>query len=307
MKVLASLFSLTLAAAAAGCAGGLADDRYPGTPLASITGSLNSTPGLALAQDVSLAIFWLDGLQGHATVVQELAAPADACAASAQTRVVRTTAPGVTSQAVTYTAPLPSTFTLPIQALPPAGALVDLTPLGGSGHLSMGMVVAYRDTNANGRFDFGSPGVSSEPIVATSWGSAKSGLVIFLDGTLPASNSELFIVPPNSPQGFSVATITQGAAGPTVQGFPSSQPIGLDVGPVVLAPGLDVATVLGCATRQTVSKWGGPMPAGATGACQSADRFDWSRRSSASCVVEEHFGATCLEPGDPRPAGWSCP
>lgn len=182
----------------AGCADGMADESYPGKPLALVKGEVRAAPGAALAGDLSLAILWAPRLDAtpRQTDTTELFGPPPMRGMGGPSPRVRVTTRTEfetrwISQAVSYRPVFPFRFELPIRTVPPAEAQQDLGPLGGAGRIATGVLVAYEDLDGDGRFTQGTPATPGDRVVASSWHDRDPAApsimqtIVFLDGTLP--------------------------------------------------------------------------------------------------------------------------
>jgi hypothetical protein len=200
------------------------------------------------------------------------------------------------SQSVRYAAEFPLHFTIPVDTVPPADALTSLSASGGTGAYSMGLVVAFRDLDGDGAYDFGAPDVAPEPILASSVvASGPSAQLLFVDG----HGGELDAMPgvTGAPQGFSV--LSSDATSTTHLGDVATTPVTLALGQS------DVTALYGCQTRQLVSIEGPAEPANAERTCLSPDSYLWQVRATPSaCTEEVTRGITCASA--PHTADWPC-
>jgi hypothetical protein len=110
------------------------------------------------------------------------------------------TAPGspvgaVFNQNLKFQGNFPVDFTFTLEGAPPAAALFDLSQTGGKGHLAYGVLIAFRDTNGNGKFDENSAGQPGGDVIAgisvpdpSRPPPEHSYMVVYLDGQPAASD-----------------------------------------------------------------------------------------------------------------------
>ncbi len=188
-----------------GCAGGqgLADSTYPGEPLGYLEGELRSG-----GRTPSFALLWVTRAERLSSLLSAPAMPALCEVISSQWAV---------PQSVAYQARFPIEFSAPLTTVPSA-AQIDLGALGGSGRLAFGVVLAFQDQNQAGQFDLGP---RADPLIATSLSAHRSQVIVFLDGSLPASSA----LPAGIPPGFSVLSSEKGQS---AQVLPPSTRISLE-------------------------------------------------------------------------------
>lgn len=110
------------------------------------------------------------------------------------------TAPGspvgavITQANIHYEGSFPVDFSFSLTGTPPPAALFDLSTTGGKGHLAYGVLIAFRDTNGNGKFDENSAGTAQADVIAglsvpdpSRPPPEHSYFVVYLDGQ-PAAN-----------------------------------------------------------------------------------------------------------------------
>lgn len=291
-----SLSVLTILSTAA-CGNGLVDPNYHGQVLTTLRGTLTASGPMASADPVSLAILWVPPSLINSGWPARGSADTIACG---DERSSVTTAENVAwvSESVTYQAQFPISFQIPVTSLPPASVRLDLAQAGGQGSWSMGILVAYVDTNGNGQFDLSRPGAPGDELVASTLSQADYTAIFYLDGTIPpTSNMEV-------PQGFSV--INGGVEHPTEIHLPS-QAIELVVGQN--AAGED-GNLVSCAAIERREHIGGPVPAVlADRRCSEFTReLMWTAPNVVPerCVVEQRRGRACLDPAVEAPADWLC-
>jgi hypothetical protein len=101
------------------------------------------------------------------------------------------------AEVVSYEPKFPLEFEIPIQHLPPEVARLDLSRLGGEGTFALASIIAFADSDGDGQFDPGRPGVSSEEPLAESTSIPKPVpgndrafnhfLLVYLDGRIHVS------------------------------------------------------------------------------------------------------------------------
>jgi hypothetical protein len=280
-----------------GC-GGLTSSQYGGTTLATVEGKLTTSSASQSDAPIGITIFWYGST-----------APAGATLASGDPQAAPLSCPApahlsdstavsqwgnFVGQSVVYQPHFPIDFSLPITQVPPRSAQLDLGPLGGSGTMATGFVVAYQDLNGNGSYDFGTPTRDPEPIIATS----RTYVLLFLDGHLAGSTVALPGAPANfDTQGFSVLHFDGTSALPPA---PLSTPITL-----VAEPTVETAE-LGCQTTQEDVVHDASPVAGATHSCLNTTGYIWQSVERPSvCHQVTHTGVVCLGASAP-PADWPC-
>lgn len=111
------------------------------------------------------------------------------------------TAPGspvgavITQANIQYSGNFPVDFSFELTGTPPAAALFDLSTTGGTGHLAYGVLIAFRDTNHNGKWDENSAGMAEADVIAglsvpdpSKPPPEHSYFVVYLDGKPAASD-----------------------------------------------------------------------------------------------------------------------
>lgn len=159
-----STLALALALATA-CGGGASAEP----PLGSITGELRAAGGAATPEaPVRLALAWYPGLL---TAAGPLSGPR-----------------AITTQDVAYAGDLPLAYGFEVTEPPPASALVPL-PGGLPGRGAVGILLAYRDGDGDGRLDpIAEDGAPVDRVLGASldWGAAPAHLVVYLTDAQPA-------------------------------------------------------------------------------------------------------------------------
>lgn len=143
MKLQAIGLVLSAVGALIACPGAVVDQSYKGPPVATLQGRLSLAPGVPLPKNVRLAVVWyksfLEPTQPDSIVTQEVA----------------------------YRGTFPAQFTFDFYGAPPAEALKPTHD--GKGHQAFGVLVAYEDSNGDGRLDPADPsdggGVSSDHLL----------------------------------------------------------------------------------------------------------------------------------------------
>jgi hypothetical protein len=329
-----------LALAAGGCGpSGLADGGYHGETLATFRGELKAADARGA---IAMAILWAPSFEGETTSSPSGAnngppsmmsgganpgpgavpPPNNGGGHGTQACPVGADAPDPVdhqlsfprwvTESVRYQAQFPIDFQVPISSVPSPSVQVDLAPYGGQGRVSIGLLIAYEDTDGNGTFTPSSPGRIGDRLIATSARQEGATLIIFLDGTLPANNDAaiLKVIPANTPQGFSVVDFTNGgASGPTQVALHTVQETTIELG--TADPHAGYYDIIDCSTidvTETTTPQNAPVPAGADVSC-SSDRhsYRWTLRANAVCTEGATFGSGCFDPSGPAPAGWPCP
>lgn len=276
-----------------GC-GGLATNQYAGKTLATVEGQLTASPTTKADAPIGVTIFWNHTTSPTSTLPSS--GPADpplTCPAPAHRRDSSGTIgyANFVTQSVIYEPHFPIDFSIPISQLPPKSAQFDLTTLGGTGTMALGLVVAYQDLNGNGAYDFGTPSRDPEPIIASS----RTYKLVFLDGHFGGGSDPLVGAPANfDTQGFSV--LHADGSLPT----PVSTPIALTA-----EPGIETHE-LGCQTVQLDVRSDTEPPAGAVKTCLNSTGYLWAFEESPTvCHQVRHEGVVCLGTSTP-PADWPC-
>ncbi|HVE85415.1 MAG TPA: hypothetical protein VND93_21325 [Myxococcales bacterium] len=191
--------ALALVAVLALACGPASGGNHHGPPLVTLRGQMVAGTLAATEDPVMLAIAWYPNWIGggpssppRATVTQD----------------------------ATFHGSFPVSFSFDLYGPPPAEALVDLAPEGGSGHMSFGVLIAFEDRDGNGRLDIGTAGAPSpdrvlgvstrDPSLASppSW-----FYVTYLDGQMgPANELQGY----HLPQGFGLRKAYRGAGGEMV-------------------------------------------------------------------------------------------
>lgn len=311
-------FSVLLLAVAACGDRGLVDEDYEGEPLVIIEGSLGVTGATAPSSPISLAIQWVPAVEPpDLPPPGEFTPPRGPPVCDGTAQPVRTATSlgrenrGWVSQSVTYQAQFPIAFQIPVTTLPPPTARLDLAQLGHSGTLSIGMLVAYVDTNQNGRFDLGQPGQAGDELLAASADvdGELSQVIVYMDGSIgprppPGQDNwvdEFLDYYRGLPLGFSLL----GTSGTVATPMPVTTPITMNVGDN--ASGRDeLAVSCSYIERRTVRD--GPTPSNAEIYCNGGG-YSWRLPDAypEPCVELVTEGQVCLAAGVTPPPGYPCP
>ncbi|MCK6546451.1 hypothetical protein L6R52_11425 [Myxococcota bacterium] len=195
-------------------------------------------------------------------------------------------------------------FTLAMDGAPPEAVRFDLSTVGGSGHLSAGVVVAYDDADGDGAFDQGVPGDAGDAVLGVSAEGEGSTMIVHLDGTLPAELTEGLRGP--LPQGYSLLVFD------AETGEYAVQPLSAGIDLAVAAPDSEESGVMrmfyGCRSVELAVTSGGLPPDGAALECSATgDAFSWQTEPTYSaCAIEMAYGSACLDEGQSPGAGWPC-
>jgi hypothetical protein len=315
--------------AAAGCVGagcggrGLADSRYPGETIATFSGELVDEGNTPPSGPVSMAILWVPGLlevaeQAGVPILVQGSGPNPAigsnpggCNAPENRSTSHIEFPRWISESVEYQPEFPIQFQVPIHAAPPPEAQIDLAPLGGQGHVSLGLLIAYSDDMATGSFEPSTPGHPGDRLLATSIHDRPT-VVVFLDGTLPANRDTAFLkaLAADTPQGYSLSSVGGSPQHPAdAMSMPVSTPIHLSVVPSTPKVG-SILGILECGSLDLISDTNpSTMTPGAELSCAPDRRsYVWSATGDAGvCTIAQSTGFGCLAPGQTAPASWPCP
>jgi hypothetical protein len=174
----------------------------PGGPVATLAGQLRSAPKSTVSGPVRLALAWYPSLFSEDTSLQPSRPRA------------------IVTEDIDYTGSFPANYRFDVQGPPPSEAL---SPLGGGlhGKGALGVLLAYRDGNANGLLDtIPADGTAIDHVVGASleWSASKAYAVIYVEQAQEAATG---LKP-----GFNLVELTGLAGGAVV---PLSTPVPLDL------------------------------------------------------------------------------
>ncbi len=174
------------------CPSVVVDPHYQGVPVASLKGQLSLAQGVVPPNNVRLAVVWyksfLQPTQPDSIVTQEVA----------------------------FKGTFPSNFTFDFYGVPPAEALNPTKE--GNGHQAFGVLVAYEDSNGDGRLDPADPfddgGVNNDRLLGATSSyfdvNTTSYWIQYSDVTPAASDKNW---PSGSKKGFNLVSNSQDANG----------------------------------------------------------------------------------------------
>jgi hypothetical protein len=186
--------------------GDVVSPTYPGTPLLTLEGQMRVEPDAQLDGPVRLALAWYPRM-----LSDETAAP------PAQPKAI------VTEDFV-YEGAFPATYRFHLYNPPPLEALA---PLGGGfqGKGALGILLAYRDGNGNGKLDtIPATGSPLDRVVGASldWTASPAYLLIYLDSEQPSATGMR--------RGFNLVKLTDATTSESVP-LTTSIPLALSGGP----------------------------------------------------------------------------
>jgi hypothetical protein len=306
-------FSLTivglaaiLLAEACGPNEGLADKNTPAGTLAIVHGTATATSGTSFDGPLLLSILW--------EPLEDLASLEAASKCLLASSPCTTDSPAWLQQAITYNMQFPFDFEIGIISVPPTEARYDLTQWGGNGTAAWGILVAFVDSNGNGRLDRGVPGVAGERVVGYSTRGLYQSIAVpsfellYLDGNFGRDMTSPGFVPP---QGFSMLSTTISSSGElTMATQEMSAHVQLDLSPQDPAlQGLTVGYECEKASIQSSKASGVPAPPGVSRWCsvRGAICYSWGTYELLGpCELRTTSGSYCLAKGEPFPADWPC-
>jgi len=196
--------------AAAACGGGTA-----GTEL---RGQLQSTTAAKQSDPLLLAMGWYPTFAGTAP-----GSPVGAV---------------ITQANIHYEGNFPVDFSFDLAGKPPDAALFDLSTTGGTGHLAYGVLIVFRDTDGNGKFDENSAGTAGADVIVglsvpdpSKPPPEHSYFVVYLDGK-PAANDYYSAFPLQ--QGYNLMELHYDFG---IDPVPLTTPITI---PITNSPALDI-------------------------------------------------------------------
>lgn len=305
-----------LAAALAVSACGGSEERPKSDPnprpseTTTFTGRLTAAPGGP--SDVNLAILWFpQSITGEDELPEPLPGEGEleepACTGEiGEAETIREAVSTIAwaSQSAQASASNGGAFSLSMTGAPPQAVRYDLTEIGGSGFLSAGVVVAYDDTNGNGAFDQGRPGVAGDEILGVSAEGDAATLLVYLAGSIPEGAMEG--LSGTIPQGYSLLVLDPQTGFFTVQ--PVSTAIQLAVSPAESEDAGLMRMYYACSEVEMTLTIGGVPPASAELQCSEAgDSYYWQTEPvRAPCSMGVSYGFGCLEEGQSPGESWPC-
>lgn len=311
--------------------------------LALVEGTVTSEDGVTATEGLSLAILWAPRIDAPATASGETVvppwvaeAPDDRDPSTPRTpdRTARTVSQVFTfgarwvSQSINLGSTFPLRFVLPIDAVPPIEAQLDLATLGGEGRIATGVLVAYEDGDGDGRFSLGNASTPSpDRLRASSWtdldpsAPGQFNIITFLDGTLPTESLPQVLgagflqrgamegVTVSIPQGFGVMSYTIGmSGGPRVatSGPDADVPLRLTDLPRL---GSSLFQMLACTDYSNETRYHQGPPVDLVGAemsCINPNNLEFSYQAERTdaCRSTFHVGVIELPAGSAAPANY---